>query len=125
MWVTSSLKGRISTGRGVNIAARLEALAQPESIAISGQVRDQIAGKLSISLNDLGEALKNIERPVRVFEVELNAPAVVSSLTSARDRVSIAILPFVNMTGDAESEAFGDGLAEDIITALSYSAHFW
>lgn len=122
------VEGQDLYGDGVNIAARLEGLAKPGSIIISGEARDQIAGKLSLSMNDLGEkSLKNIERAIRVYEVgtETHSPVDIqqsaNTLTAAKDRISIAILPFVNMSGDPESETFGDGLSEDIITALSYS----
>jgi TolB-like protein/class 3 adenylate cyclase/Tfp pilus assembly protein PilF len=125
-------------GDGVNVAARLEALAQPGGICISSAVREQVQNKVPISFADLGErAVKNIERPIHVFYVVMNgteavpAPATGSApaaaATPARagpaaapaQKASIAVLPFVNMSGDVEQEYFADGISEDIITALS------
>jgi TolB-like protein len=114
-------------GTGVNVAARLEAMAEPGSICISGNVYDQIQSILSLSYENLGEqTVKNISAPVRSFAVRMGesiAPAP-SSVPSAappaeRDRATIAVLPFDNLSGDPEQEYFGDGIAEDIITALS------
>ena len=117
-------------GDGVNVAARLEALAEPGGICISRMVRDQIRDKLPYQLEDLGEReLKNIARPVRVYRVGVGAPGTVLSAEAPGgavkaplplpDKPSIAVLPFSNMSGDPEQEFFADGIAEDIITALS------
>lgn len=113
-------------GDGVNIAARLQALAEPGSICISASVREQIMGKLSFSCATLGEMkLKNIPRPVHAFRVdwELEAPTPVGQLQSGNlalpDKASIAVLPFSNMSGDADQEYFADGLTEDLTTALA------
>jgi TolB-like protein/class 3 adenylate cyclase len=117
-------------GEGVNIAARLEALAEPGGICVSRVVRDQVRNKLPIAFEDRGEQrVKNIARPVRIYRVLLDAEArtVVSSspepATSSQpplpDRPSIAVLPFQNMSGDPEQEYFADGMVEEIITALS------
>jgi TolB-like protein/Tfp pilus assembly protein PilF len=107
-------------GDGVNIAARIEGLADAGGIAISRQVRDQVRDKMDVGLIDKGEVeLKNILRPVRVFTVNgTKAPAQVNVLTLP-DKPSIAVLPFQNMSGDPEQEYFADGMVEDIITALS------
>src|ERR1700735_764878 len=117
-------------GDGVNLAARLEAMAEAGGICISAAVRDQVGDRLSVGYEDLGEQhVKNIARPIRVYKVLLNekttqtpangaAPAHAASPVSAR-KPSIAVLPFVNMSGDAEQEFFADGLTEDIITELS------
>ena len=117
-------------GDGVNIAARLEALAEPGGICVSRVVRDQVRDKLPIGFEDRGEQrVKNIVRPVRIYRVLLDAgaKAVASSspepATRAQppfpDRPSIAVLPFQNMSGDPEQEYFADGMVEEIITALS------
>jgi Predicted integral membrane protein len=109
-------------GDGVNIAARLEALAEPGSICISAKVRDEVQGKIDVKLEDMGEvALKNMERPVHVFKISLTskAPQTVPSHTKGPDRPSIAVLPFSNLSGDPEQQFFSDGITEDIITELS------
>jgi adenylate cyclase len=110
-------------GDGVNVAARLEALAEPGSICISGIVHDQVEGRLQLGFEDTGEQiLKNIARPVRVYRVRPDAPATVIASTVALplpDRPSIAVLPFQNMSSDPEQEYFADGMVEEIITALS------
>jgi adenylate cyclase len=110
-------------GDGVNVAARLEALAEPGGICVSRVVRDQVRDKLDLALEDLGElSLKNIARPVRVFRVR---PVGASAATAAGpalalpDKPSIAVLPFQNISGDPEQEYFVDGLVEDIVTGLS------
>jgi adenylate cyclase len=117
-------------GDGVNVAARLEALADPGGIMVSRNVYDQVRDKLSFGFEDLGEqTVKNIARPIGVHRVsitEIATPiAVISAVTAANtelptvDRPSIAVLPFTNMSGDAEQEYFADGISEDIITGLS------
>jgi TolB-like protein/Flp pilus assembly protein TadD len=116
-------------GDGVNIAARLEALAEPGGICVSAIVHDQVRGRLDCAFADLGEQnLKNIARPVRVYRVEIGprpsrphageTPAVRNALPLP-DKPSIAVLPFQNMSGDPEQEYFADGMVEEIITALS------
>jgi TolB-like protein/class 3 adenylate cyclase/tetratricopeptide (TPR) repeat protein len=111
-------------GDGVNVAARLEALADANGICISRVVHDQVRDKLDLTFEDLGERqLKNIARPVRVFRIA--ASAIGLRTQSAKpalelpDKPSIAVLPFQNMSGDPEQEYFADGMVEDIITALS------
>ena len=113
-------------GDGVNVAARLEALAEPGGICISRVVRDQVRDRLDYIFEDLGEqAVKNIARPVRVFRVGDNAAPIEERLPAwsqplpLPDKPSIAVLPFTNMSSDPEQEFFADGIAEDIITALS------
>ena len=109
-------------GDGVNIAARLEALAEPSGIAISGTAFDHLQGKLDVPITFVGEQrLKNIERPVRVYRVELGAgPAVPASATpSPLDRPAVAVLPFDNLSGDREQAYFSDGITEDVITELA------
>ena len=116
-------------GDGVNVAARLEGVAEPGGICISGAVRDQIEGKLSFSLISIGQrSLKNINRPVSVYAVDWRpehpvAAGVLGGDLALPDKPSIAVLPFSNMSGDPEQEYFADGITEDITTALSH--HRW
>jgi adenylate cyclase len=116
-------------GDGVNVAARLEALAEPGGICVSRVVRDQVRDKLDIEFEDMGEqALKNIARPLRVYRVRVTAtdertptaaPVETTPTLALPDKPSIAVLPFQNMSGDPEQEYFADGMVEEIITALS------
>ena len=108
-------------GDGVNVAARLEALAEPGGICISAIVHDQVEGRLDCAFENLGEqSLKNITRPVRVYRVRPKAAPLATVPTLALpDKPSIAVLPFANMSGDPEQEYFVDGMVEEIITALS------
>jgi TolB-like protein len=110
-------------GDGVNVAARLEGIAEPGGICVSDDVFRQVSGKLDVSFEDIGnQQLKNIARPVHAYRARfVDVPA---SRTSASpplpDKPSIAVLPFINMSGDPEQDYFADGMAEDIITALSH-----
>jgi TolB-like protein len=108
-------------GDGVNVAARLEALAEAGGICVSGRVQEDARGKLDIAFEDAGEQqLKNIARPVRVYRVRLSGAAPSSQpALPLPDKPSIAVLPFQNMSGDPEQEYFADGIVEEIITALS------
>ena len=108
-------------GHGVNVAARLEALAEPGGISISDDVMRQIRGKLHLAFADGGEQmLKNIAEPVRVWRWSAAAVAAGDEQPLALpDKPSIAVLPFDNMSADPEQEFFADGIAEDVITALS------
>jgi adenylate cyclase len=117
-------------GDGVNVAARLEALAPPGGICVSRVVRDQVRDKLNFTFDDRGEQqVKNIARPVRVFDVKIAGETMtltsysgVAAPLPLPDKPSIAVLPFQNMSGDPEQEYFADGMVEEIITALSRSA---
>jgi adenylate cyclase len=112
--------GKDILGDGVNVAARLEALAEPGRICVSGTVRDQVRDKLPFDFADLGEQqLKNIARPVRVWRLEFGAPAPPRAMPALSDKPSIAVLPFTNMSGDPEQEYFADGMVEEIITGLA------
>jgi len=113
-------------GDGINVAARLEGLALPGGICVSGSVHEQVRDRIDLRFEDLGEQeVKNIERPVRVWRwVKDDKAAPVGPLSASGplplpDKPSIAVLPFDNMSGDPEQEFFSDGIAEDIITALS------
>ena len=114
-------------GDGVNVAARLQALAEPGGIYVSRVVHDQVRDKLNFGFEDMGEqTVKNISRPVGVHRVRIDADAAPKvagasgkTSTSASQRPAVAVLPFVNLSGDPEQEYFADGVSEDIITALS------
>jgi adenylate cyclase len=109
-------------GDGVNIAARLEGLAEPGSVFISNTVHDHVRDRLLFGFDDLGEQqVKNITRPVRVYRVTAREQARPETMLPLPDKPSIAVLPFQNMSGDPEQEYFADGIAEDIITLLSKS----
>jgi adenylate cyclase len=123
--------GRDIYGDGVNVASRLEALAEPGGICVSRVVRDQVRDKLDFTFDDLGEQrVKNIARPIRVhrirFAEETDIPylrvsqPVTTPQLSLPDKPSVAVLPFTNMSGDPEQEFVSDGIAEDVITALSH-----
>jgi adenylate cyclase len=107
-------------GDGVNIAARLEAMAEPGSVVVSEKVRQETIGKLILNFEDLGEqSLKNIAEPVRSFRVLALAGDAPVVAEGAGSKPSLAVLPFTNMSGDPEQEYFSDGITEDIITDLS------
>jgi len=122
--------GHTIAGNGVNVAARLEALAEPGGICVSASVLEQLHDDLGVDYIDLGEQrVKNLERPVRVFRIapsaRTRAPtarpggAAVAAPIAAGNRRSIAVLPFLNLTEDPASEHFADGLAEEILSALA------
>src|SRR6516164_2363807 len=110
-------------GDGVNVAARLETLAEPGGICVSRVVRDQVRDRLHYIFEDMGEqSVKNIARPVRVYHVGDVGPVGTNPSAPALplpDKPSIAVLPFQNFSGDQEQEYFADGMVEEIITALS------
>src|SRR5216683_5036953 len=110
-------------GDGVNVAARLEALAEPGGICVSRVVRDQVRDKLDFAFEDRGDQqVKNIARAIRVFDLKIGQETIGPPATSPLplpDKPSIAVLPFQNMSGDPEQEYFADGMVEEIITALS------
>jgi adenylate cyclase len=107
-------------GDAVNVAARLEALAEPGGICVSGTVQDQIGTKLPVEFIDLGpQQVKNITQPIRAYRIsgETSPPAapVVEAALPLPDKPSIAVLPFANMSGDPEQEYFADGMVEEAI----------
>ncbi len=113
-------------GDGVNVAARLEGLAQPGGICVSGSVHEQVRDRIDLAFEDLGEQeVKNIDRPVRVWQWRPDRSAVSGDTVPPEeprtlpDKPSIAVLSFDNMSGDPEQEYFSDGLTEDIITGLA------
>jgi TolB-like protein len=107
-------------GDGVNVAARVEGIAEPGGIAITRAVHEQVRDKLDLGFVDKGEiALKNIQRPVQVFVTRGARVDDQATTLALPDKPSIAVLPFQNMSGDPEQEYFADGMVEDITTALS------
>jgi adenylate cyclase len=115
-------------GDGINIAARLEGVAKPGTICLSEDAYRQVKARLDLSVSDLGETqLKNIVEPIRVYSLDVGRPAQAKPAPSEKpaphlklpDKPSIAVLPFQNMSGDAEQDYFCDGMVEDIITGLS------
>jgi adenylate cyclase len=115
-------------GDGVNVAARLEGIAEPGGICVSGTVRDHIGDRLDLAFDDLGEqTLKNIARPVRTYRVRLGtiegtptiSPGEPTRTLALPDKPSLAVLPFQNMSGDPEQEYFADGIVEEITTAIA------
>jgi TolB-like protein len=118
------IEGEDILGDGVNIAARLEGIAEPGGIYISEDAFRQVRGKVRVEFADIGEqSLKNIMRPLRVYRAgpssALETPSAAATALSLPDKPSIAVLPFQNMSGDPEQEYFADGMVEEIITALS------
>jgi adenylate cyclase len=107
-------------GDGVNVAARLEALAEPGGICVSRVVRDQVRDKLDFGFEDLGKQwVKNIARPVRVYRIPLAETDRTKAPLPLPDKPSLAVLPFQNMTGDAEQDYFVDGIVEEITPGIS------
>jgi adenylate cyclase len=115
-------------GDGVNIAARIEALADAGGVFVSNTVHDHVRDRLPFAFEDLGEQqVKNITRPVRVYRVlDVGAAAKNTSapVLPLPDKPSIAVLPFANMSGDPEQEYFADGMVEEIISAPHYPRNF-
>jgi TolB-like protein/class 3 adenylate cyclase len=122
------VNGNDLLGNGVNIAARLQEIAQPAGICITAAVREQVDGKLDTGIERVGErGLKNIPQPVMIYRVDWDDAAdfrgLMGGVPALPDRPSIAVLPFLNMSGDREQEYLADGISEDVITALSH--HRW
>src|SRR5437588_10432195 len=116
-------------GDGVNVAARLEGLAEPGGICVSARVQEDVAGRLNLTFDDIGEQnLKNIARPVRVYRVgraagenmSRSAPVDGAPVLALPDKPSIAVMAFANMSGDPEQDYFADGMVEEIIFSNRY-----
>ena len=114
-------------GEGVNVAARLQAIAPVGAIALSATVRDHVAGKVPCQFEDIGEyTVKSLQRPVHVYLLRPSGHAQPEGRTAnAKRGASVCVLPFVNMSGDPEQEYFSDGITEDIITDLSKVSALW
>ena len=114
-------EGNDIAGDGVNVAARLEGLAEPGGICVSAVVREQVHGALGVGFDDIGlQQVKNIDRPIQVYRLGLAGPAPKRTPSlPLPDKPSIAVLAFQNMSGDPEQEYFADAIAEDLVTALS------
>ena len=121
------IEGEDILGDGVNISARLQEIAEPGGVAISGRVHDDVRDRLDAGFADTGEkSLKNIARPIRVWQWSPAASALPVNTFEAKagSRPAVAVLPFANMSHDPEQEYFADGITEDVITALSYQKLF-
>jgi adenylate cyclase len=119
--------GDLIYGQGVDTASRLESLAEPGGINVSRAVRDQVRDRLPLAFEDLGEhEVKNVARPVRAFRIVLDKPASEAPKTAAArpERPGLVVLPFQNLSGDAEAEFFLDSVAEDLITELARARWF-
>jgi adenylate cyclase len=123
--------GDLIYGQGVDIASRMESLAQPGGINVSRAVRDQVRDRLPVAFEDLGEhEVKNIARPVRAFRIALDKPAAPPAspargkAAAPPQKAAVAVLPFQNLGGDAETEFFLDSVAEDLITELARARWF-
>lgn len=113
-------------GDGVNIAARLEGLASPGGVCISGKVFDEVRSNIDVGFDNLGEKqVKNIKKPIKIYQwpISNSDTGQTSEITTEtfpiHQKPSIAVLPFNNMSGDPEQEYFADGIAEDVLTDLS------
>ncbi|EHK55315.1 adenylate/guanylate cyclase domain-containing protein [Allomesorhizobium alhagi] len=116
------IEGEDCYGEGVNVAARLEQLAEPGGICISGKVAREVEKKLAFTFESMGDQqVKNIAEPVRAYRVIIggSAPPMLAKPLALPSKPSVAVLPFTNMSGDPEQEYFADGLVEDLITSLS------
>jgi TolB-like protein len=107
-------------GEGVNVAARLESIVEPGGILVSATTHDYVRNKIKVRFDDVGpQTLKNIAEPVRAYRVSDTPMVAAASISHAADKPSIAVLPFINMSGDSAQDYFSDGITEDIITELS------
>jgi adenylate cyclase len=115
-----AVEEELGIGDGVNVAVRLETLADPGGICVSRAARDQVRDRLDVAFEDLGEQqLKNIARPIRAYRIQIARAGQPKAPLPLPEKPSLAVLPFQNMTGDTGQDYFVDGIVEEITNAIS------